>query len=52
MAKLDERKIGKIVQAVGPVIDVKFENKHLPEILTALEIPLADEKKLVIEVMH
>ncbi|MDY6430132.1 MAG: F0F1 ATP synthase subunit beta [Bacilli bacterium] len=52
MAKLDERKIGKIVQAVGPVIDVKFENKHLPEILTALEIPLADEKKLVIEVMQ
>ena len=44
--------IGIIVQAVGPVIDVKFEGKHLPEILTALKIPLSDGKSLTIEVMQ
>lgn len=44
--------IGIIVQAVGPVIDVKFEGKHLPEILTALRIPLPSGKDLTIEVMQ
>ncbi len=44
--------IGIIVQAVGPVIDVKFEGKHLPEILTALRITFPDKKELVIEVMQ
>lgn len=27
--------IGTIVQAVGPVIDVRFETGHLPALLTA-----------------
>ena len=44
--------IGEIVQAIGPVIDVRFEEKHLPEILTALHIPLPDGKRLVVEVMQ
>ncbi|MCR5349124.1 MAG: F0F1 ATP synthase subunit beta [Bacilli bacterium] len=44
--------IGIITQAVGPVIDVKFEGKHLPEILTALRIPLPEGGELVIEVMQ
>ena len=44
--------IGIIVQAVGPVIDVKFEGKHLPEILTALRITFPDKKELIIEVMQ
>ena len=46
--------IGTIVQAVGPVIDVRFEDKHLPEILTALLIPFEKEgtKPLTIEVMQ
>ena len=44
--------IGIIVQAVGPVIDVKFEGKHLPEILTALRIPLEGDKYLIVEVMQ
>ena len=43
---------GTIVQAVGPVIDVKFSGKHLPEILTALLVPLGEEKTLTIEVMQ
>ena len=28
--------IGKIVQVIGPVIDVEFEAGHLPEIYNAL----------------
>jgi F-type H+-transporting ATPase subunit beta len=30
--------IGKIVQIIGPVVDVEFEPEKLPELLTALEI--------------
>lgn len=43
---------GVIVEAVGPVLDVRFEQKHLPEILTALVIPLGEEKSLTVEVMQ
>ncbi|MBQ2494381.1 MAG: F0F1 ATP synthase subunit beta [Bacilli bacterium] len=44
--------MGTIVEAVGPVIDVKFESKNLPKILTALRIPLSEGKSLTIEVMQ
>jgi F-type H+/Na+-transporting ATPase subunit beta len=44
---------GLIVEAVGPVIDVRFPDKHLPALLTALEIPLGEGKgRLVTEVMQ
>ena len=43
---------GVIVQAVGPVIDVRFADRHLPEILTALWIPLPDGGRLTAEVMQ
>ena len=33
-----EKKIGKIVQVIGPVVDVEFEAGHLPEIYNALRI--------------
>jgi len=33
--------IGKVVQVIGPVIDVEFEPEKLPDLLTALEL---DEK--------
>lgn len=52
MKKIEEALKGVIVRAVGPVIDVKFENKHLPEILTALLVPLANDKSLTLEVMQ
>ncbi len=47
-----EKKVskGKIVQVVGPIIDVEFANQHLPELLTALIIPLEKDKTLTIEV--
>jgi F-type H+-transporting ATPase subunit beta len=34
--------IGKVVQVIGPVIDVKFENGQLPEIYNALEVTVGD----------
>ena len=41
--------IGKLVQVIGPVIDVKFENE-LPNIYNALELANEDGTKLVAEV--
>jgi F-type H+-transporting ATPase subunit beta len=29
---------GKVVQVIGPVLDVEFEPEHLPDLLTALEV--------------
>lgn len=43
---------GVIVQAVGPIVDVRFAEGHLPQLLTALEIELKDGKKLVTEVLQ
>lgn len=40
---------GKIVQVMGPVIDVEFENGVLPKLQDALEVYL-DGKRLVMEV--
>ncbi len=33
-----EKNIGKVVQIIGPVLDIKFENGHLPDLLSAIEI--------------
>src|SRR3954471_9628505 len=30
--------VGRVVQVIGPVLDVEFEPEHLPEIYNALEI--------------
>ena len=44
-----EKNIGKVVQVIGPVLDIRFEDGHLPELLTAIEIMNGD-KKIVAEV--
>ena len=41
---------GIVVQAVGPVIDVRFKDEHLPELLTALKVALPNGKELTLEV--
>lgn len=41
--------VGKVVQIVGPVVDVKFNSNELPNLLNAVEIQLGKEK-LVVEV--
>jgi F-type H+-transporting ATPase subunit beta len=45
------KNIGKIVQIIGPVIDVEYsgEGVKLPEIFEALEIERGDGRKLVVE---
>ncbi|NQS70671.1 MAG: F0F1 ATP synthase subunit beta, partial [Desulfobulbaceae bacterium] len=35
---MDEAKIGKVLQVIGPVVDVEFEPGNLPEIMNALFI--------------
>src|SRR3954454_748680 len=32
------QKIGKVVQVIGPVVDIEFEGGHLPEIYNAVHI--------------
>ena len=41
--------MGRIVQVKGAVVDVAFPPEQLPEIYTALEVPV-DGSKLVLEV--
>jgi len=41
--------VGKVVQIIGPVLDIKFENGHLPDLLNAIEI-MHEGKKVVLEV--
>ena len=43
------KNIGKIIQIIGPVLDIKFENGHLPNLLNAIEIDY-EGKKIVCEV--
>ncbi len=42
---------GRVVQVMGPVVDVEFPSGELPEIYDAVEIP-RDGGKLVVEVQH
>ena len=41
--------IGTVVQIVGPVLDIRFPDNHLPELLNAIEIPHG-EQTIVAEV--
>ena len=38
-----EQNIGKVVQVVGPVLDIRFENGHLPALLNAVHVDNAGE---------
>src|SRR6186713_889396 len=42
MATATAQKVGKVVQVIGPVVDVEFEGGHLPEIYNAVRIQSAD----------
>src|SRR5215208_4861782 len=33
-----ERNVGRVIQVIGPVIDVEFESEHLPELYNAITI--------------
>ncbi len=49
------KNVGRIVQVIGPVLDVEFEAEQLPEIYNALEIITGadgDRRKVVVEVQQ
>ena len=44
-----EKHIGKVIQVIGPVLDIQFKDGELPELLNAIEIDNHGQK-LVVEV--
>jgi len=38
------KNVGKIVQIIGPVLDIRFEKGHLPQLLNAIEITNGDSR--------
>ena len=48
----EEYRYGKIVQVIGPIVDVRFQQEHLPRLLTALIIDTGNNKKLTVEVLQ
>ena len=46
------KSIGKITQVIGPVVDVRFEDGQLPELLNALEIKNGDTTMTVEVAQH
>ncbi len=38
MAVAEAVKVGKVVQVIGPVVDIEFEDGHLPEIYNAVRV--------------
>ena len=51
-----EQNIGKVVQVIGPVLDVEFQPENLPDIYNALHLkgttPSGLEIDLVVEVQQ
>lgn len=45
-------KDGKIIQVMGPVVDVQFEDNDLPYIKDALEVDVNDEKRIMEVAQH
>ena len=46
---MSEKNIGTVIQVIGPVLDIKFSDGHLPDLLNAVEIE-HNGKKIVTEV--
>ena len=46
---MQEKNIGTVVQVIGPVLDIRFQDGHLPNLLNAIEIE-RENGKLVCEV--
>src|SRR5262245_46211483 len=55
-AAATEQKVGKVIQVIGPVVDVEFEGGHLPAIYNALQVKGAggagEEIDVIIEVQQ
>ena len=44
------KNIGRVVQIIGPVLDIRFRDGHLPDLLNAIEIERENGETLVCEV--
>ncbi len=47
-----EKNIGKIVQVIGPVVDIRFNEDSLPRLLNAIEIQKGEESIIVEVAQH
>ena len=47
---MQEKHYGVVVQIIGPVLDIRFSDGHLPDLLNAIEIEREGGEKLVCEV--
>jgi F-type H+-transporting ATPase subunit beta len=56
MESMAETNIGKVVQVIGPVLDVAFDPEHLPDIYNALSVESSggngSDVKLIVEVQQ
>ena len=43
---------GKIVQVIGPIVDIRFRSEYLPSILNAIEIVQGKERMVVEVAQH
>lgn len=48
---MSTKHVGKVIQILGPVLDIKFEDGELPNLLNAVEIESGD-RKLICEVVQ
>ena len=46
---MSEKNVGKIIQIIGAVIDVKFSEDHMPALYNAIEVE-SDNGKIIAEV--
>ncbi|MFR2548354.1 F0F1 ATP synthase subunit beta [Ruminococcus bicirculans (ex Wegman et al. 2014)] len=49
---MESKNIGKVVQIVGAVVDIRFEKDSLPDLLNAIEIDNKGEKLVVEVALH
>ena len=49
---MEKQAVGKITQVMGPVVDVRFPEGHLPELLNALHIQNGEETLTVEVAQH
>ena len=43
------KNVGTVIQVVGPVLDIRFPEEHLPELLSAIEV-VQDDRAVIAEV--
>ena len=50
VGKADAKTAGRVVQVIGPIVDIQFPTESLPALHNAINIPGVDDSTLVVEV--